>query len=273
VTSNLQRQPHQRHQVHKKYNANVRQNGKRRSNVSNHRGEQRHPHEVCSHHKIHHPWCIQQKKPRLEETSSMFRRRSTSRDRSSEEDETVQRLFQSLGHLAITDKAFELQPFTGALNSNEQPDKWVEKFQCYVAFRKINEADQLQLFKLLMRDQAADWLTSLPDHKRLDIHDLFREFQSRYELSRVAKWKQTANLWKRKQEVNESVDDYIAAMQTLAKRINMPTDLVIDAIIQGLNRRFACMSYIQAQIRSTAYYRLRVCQKWHTTLIPHSQIN
>jgi hypothetical protein len=181
------------------------------------------------------PVVYSTKKPRLEETSSMFRRRSTSRDRSSEEDETVQRLFQSLGHLAITDKAFELQPFTGALNSNEQPDKWVEKFQCYVAFRKINEADQLQLFKLLMRDQAADWLTSLPDHKRLDIHDLFREFQSRYELSRVAKWKQTANLWKRKQEVNESVDDYIAAMQTLAKRINMPTDLVIDAIIQGLN--------------------------------------
>jgi hypothetical protein len=86
-----------------------------------------------------------------------------------------------------------------------------------------------------MRDQAADWLTSLPDNKRLDIHDLLHEFQKRYELSRVAKWKQTANLWKRKQGVDESVDDYIAAMQTSAKRINMPTDLVIDAIIQGLN--------------------------------------
>jgi hypothetical protein len=119
------------------------------------------------------PVVYSTKKPRLEEQSSIFRQRSTSRDKSTEEDETVQRLFQSLGHLAITDKAFELQPFTGALNSNEQADKWAEKFQRYVAFRKINEADQLQLFQLLMKDQAADWLTSLPDHKRLDIHDLF----------------------------------------------------------------------------------------------------
>jgi hypothetical protein len=78
-------------------------------------------------------------------------------------------------------------------------------------------------------------LTSLPDNKRLDIHDLLHEFQKRYELSWVAKWKQTANLWKRKQGLDESVDDYIAAMQTAAKRINMPTDLVIDGIIQGLN--------------------------------------
>jgi hypothetical protein len=84
-------------------------------------------------------------------------------------------------------------------NSSDQAEKLVEKFQRYVAFRKINETDQLQLFHLLMRDQAANWLTSLPDNKRLDIHDLLHQFQKRYELLRVAKWKQTANLWKRKQ--------------------------------------------------------------------------
>jgi Mg/Co/Ni transporter MgtE len=108
-------------------------------------------------------------------------------------------LFESIGDLSITDKAFALQPFTGAMNSSDQAEKLVEKFQRYVAFRKINETDQLQLFHLLMRDQAANWLTSLPDNKRLDIHDLLHQFQKRYELLRVAKWKQTANLWKRKQ--------------------------------------------------------------------------
>jgi hypothetical protein len=83
------------------------------------------------------PVVYSTKKPRLEEQSSTFQRRSVSRDRSSEE-ENIQRLFESIGHLSITDKAFALQPFTGAINSSDQADKWVEKFQRYVAFRKIN---------------------------------------------------------------------------------------------------------------------------------------
>jgi hypothetical protein len=44
------------------------------------------------------------------------------------EEENIQRLFESIGHLSITDKAFALLPFTGAMNSSDQADKWEEKF-------------------------------------------------------------------------------------------------------------------------------------------------
>jgi hypothetical protein len=92
----------------------------------------------------------------------------------------------------------------------------------------------VQLFHLLMRDQAADWLAALPETRKLYIQNLTHEFVKRHELLRVEKWRQTADLWKRKQPADESVDDYVASMQAAARRINMATDSLIDAIIQGL---------------------------------------
>jgi hypothetical protein len=172
-------------------------------------------------------------KPRIMGRPSTFSHRHTSRD-SSPEEENVRRLFETIGHLSISDSAFALQPFSGSTHSSESAEKWLEKFRRYVAFKKITEADQVQLFHLLMCDQAADWLAALPDVRKMFIQDLMQEFVKRHELSRVEKWRQTADIWKRKQAIDESVDDYVASMQAAARRINMATDSLIDAIIQGL---------------------------------------
>jgi hypothetical protein len=172
-------------------------------------------------------------KPRLMERPPTFVHRPTHRD-SSQDEENVRQLFETIGHLSITDTAFALQPFSGSAHSSESAEKWLEKFRRYVAFKKITEADQVQLFHLLMRDQAADWLAALPDVRKMFIHDLMQEFVKRHELSRVEKWRQTADIWKRKQAAEESVDDYVASMQAAARRINMTTESLIDAIIQGL---------------------------------------
>jgi hypothetical protein len=53
-------------------------------------------------------------------------------------------------------------------------------------------------------------------------------------MSCVEKWRQKAELWKRKQGSTESVDDYVAAMQAAAKRIYMPETYLADAIMQEL---------------------------------------
>jgi hypothetical protein len=172
-------------------------------------------------------------KPRLMERPPTFVHRPTHRD-SSQDEENVRQLFETIGHLSITDTAFALQPFSGSAHSSESAEKWLEKFRRYVAFKKITEADQVQLFHLLMRDQAADWLAALPDVRKMFIHDLMLEFVKRHELSRVEKWRQTADIWKRKQAAEESVDDYVASMQAATRRINMTTESLIDAIIQGL---------------------------------------
>jgi hypothetical protein len=179
------------------------------------------------------PIVYSSSKPRLTEQPPTFGRRHTARD-SSPEEENVRRLFETIGHLSITDTAFALQPFTGASHSEESAEKWLEKFRRYDAFKKITERYQVQLFHLLMRDQAADWLAALPDARKMYIQDLTHELMKRHELSRVEKWRQTADLWKRKQAADESVDDYVASMQAAARRINMAKESIIDAIIQGL---------------------------------------
>jgi hypothetical protein len=85
-----------------------------------------------------------------------------------------------------------------------------------------------------MKDQAADWLTSLPRFRKDDIHVLKDEFMKRHQMTRVEKWKQTADIWRRRQGPAEPLDDYIAAMQAAARRVKMSQSSLADAIIQGL---------------------------------------
>jgi hypothetical protein len=55
---------------------------------------------------------------------------------SSSDKENIRRLFETIGHMFITDAAFALQPFTGSTHSGEPAQKWLEKFRRYVAFKK-----------------------------------------------------------------------------------------------------------------------------------------
>jgi hypothetical protein len=160
--------------------------------------------------------------------------RTCKRD-TSDEAEEVKKLFHTLSHSSISDAAFALQPFTGSSHCGDQAEKWLEQFSRYVAFKKLDEDDQLQLFHLLMKDQAADWLTSLPRFRKDDIHVLKDEFMKRHQMTRVEKWKQTADIWRRRQGPTEPVDDYIAAMQAAARRVKMSQSSLADAIIQGLH--------------------------------------
>jgi hypothetical protein len=99
---------------------------------------------------------------------------------------------------------------------------------------KLGKDDQLQLFKLLMKDKAADWLRALPEHKKAEMDLLTRVFITRHKMLRVEKWRQKAEIWERKQGPTECVDDYVAAMQAAVRRIDMPEIYLADAIMQGL---------------------------------------
>jgi hypothetical protein len=169
----------------------------------------------------------------LSEKPTMVSVQSYKKD-SNDETEEVKKLFQTLGHLSISDAAFALQPFTGSSHCGDQAENWLEQFSRYVTFKKLNEEDQLQLFQLLMKDQAADWLTALPRFRKDDIHVLKEEFMKRHRMTRVEKWRQTADIWKRRQGPTEPVDDYMAAMQAAARRVKMAQSSLADAIIQGL---------------------------------------
>jgi hypothetical protein len=152
-----------------------------------------------------------------------------------DEGEEMRRFVDALGHISISDAAFALQPFARSAHCGDLAEKWLEKFNMYCAFKKLGDEDRLRLFHLLMKDRAADWLRALPEHKKKDIDSLTQEFIVRHQLSCVEKWKQKAELWRRKQLPTESVDDYVATMQATARRLNMPEPYLADAIMQGLH--------------------------------------
>jgi hypothetical protein len=154
--------------------------------------------------------------------------------RSTSPDADMEKFLRVVGFMSISDTAFHLLPFSGSANSGEHAEKWLEQFNMYTSFKKLDDDDKLRLFQLLMKDQARDWLASLPDDKKTHITILMDEFRKRHELTRVDKWKKTADIWKRQQLSQEPVDDYISSMQAAARRIKMSESLLADAIIQGM---------------------------------------
>jgi hypothetical protein len=150
-------------------------------------------------------------------TTSGVTRRSYGQPR--DEGEEMRRFFDALGHMSVSDAAFALQPLAGYAHCGDLAEKWLEKFNMYCTFKKLGDEDRLRLFHLLMKDRAADWLRALPEHKKRDINSLTQEFIQRHQLTCVEKWKQKAELWRRKQLPTESVDDYVATMQATARRL------------------------------------------------------
>jgi hypothetical protein len=147
-------------------------------------------------------------------------------------------------HLAISYNIFSLKPFSGSAHCGDEAEKWLENFHLHTSFRKMAGHDKSQLFMLLMTEQAADWLWTLPADEKTDTDTLVAEFKKRYELTRVDKWHRTAEIRARHQKDQEPVEDYMAHMQNSARIICMSESSLIDAILQGLRTelRFSCYS-------------------------------
>jgi hypothetical protein len=54
----------------------------------------------------------------------------------------------------VSDTPFQLLLFTGVANNPEKADEWLEHFERNALFRGIEGDKKVQLFHLLMEDQA-----------------------------------------------------------------------------------------------------------------------
>jgi hypothetical protein len=148
---------------------------------------------------------------------------------------------QGSGKISIRDAAFTVGFFTGTGDGEQTAEEWLEALRKYIAFKKISTDDALHLFQMLLKGPAAIWLRSVPQRSLANFATLCQEFTERYALTRIEKWRQTSEIWKRRQGPQESTDDYIATMQLMAKRIDMPQTSLIDAILQGLRSEIRLM--------------------------------
>ena len=97
-------------------------------------------------------------------------------------------------------------------------------------------------------EQAADWMTALPTTTETRFDSLVLAFKKRYDLSEAAKWKAEKGIWGRAQGRTESIDEYVTSMQLMANKVNMPSDTLKKAIIQGLKPEL-CLFVLNANAK------------------------
>src|SRR5664279_177057 len=145
------------------------------------------------------------------------------------------RVMKSMQTMAVNDSGFTPKPFKGALADTDNVEKWLDYFKTYVQFRGIQGPAKLQLFTLLLQDQAADWLRTIADDVTADFKALLAAFRQRFAPSELNRWKKATTLWTREQQPSESVDTYCTDIINLARAVKIKDNEQIKfAMIKGL---------------------------------------
>jgi Retrotransposon gag protein len=92
--------------------------------------------------------------------------------------------------------------------STENAKEWLQYIESYFDYKELSDEKKLKLFKLLLRDTAADWYCNLPENQTDSIEHLMVAFRARYDSSDIVKYRSAQTVFQRKQLHDESVDEY-----------------------------------------------------------------
>ena len=131
--------------------------------------------------------------------------------------------------------------FHGRLDENGS--EWVRQLQNYCAFRGFDDDRALALMKVLLVDAAANWFESLDADSTKSYAALLKSFKTRYMPPAALKFRSAKELFSRRQQPNESTDQYIEAMSKLARQVaqnvSQSEDMARFAIMNGLKPAIA----------------------------------
>lgn len=128
-------------------------------------------------------------------------------------------------------------PYRGA--PGESALDWLSGFTKYCTFKGVNEDRKKALFCLMMLGPANDWVDSLNAEQTASYAQLEAAFKDRYGTPECMKFKGVSNIFARRQGYNENVNDYIAAVQKLAKENGLQDEMTLYAILNGLKPELA----------------------------------
>jgi hypothetical protein len=160
-----------------------------------------------------------------------------------------------LPEASLTPKAFG-----GSTAEIDNAERWLRYLNQYVQYRHLCDDEALTLFKLLLTDQAQDWLFALPEDQADSFHRLQEAFMTRYMPNPLQRYQKASNMWSRMQQDNESFDSYFTAILSAANQINQ---------IKLRDEQQLCFCLIRGL---KPHLRLHVLQNSHDTLeeIQHS---
>jgi hypothetical protein len=96
-----------------------------------------------------------------------------------------------------------------------------------VAYKGLNEENQLALFKLRLGETARDWLMALPDDNKDTFAHLSAAFLARFQPKEIEKYKFTRDLFNQKQKPGQSVDAYVTDLRTKAAIVGLDAKSLI----------------------------------------------
>ena len=117
---------------------------------------------------------------------------------------------------------------------DEDGDVWLRHFLNYCRYKDYTDAKSLALIKVLLAGNAAVWLDSLPNATLTDFNALQQAFNERYKTPEIIKFRSAKEIFSRRQQPNESCDDYIAHMRKLARQISADDKMTRYAVLNGL---------------------------------------
>jgi hypothetical protein len=82
----------------------------------------------------------------------------------------------------------------------------VALFKSVRAISQSTDEEALTLFKLLLTDQAQDWLYALPEDQSDSFHRLQDAFMKRYTPNPLQRYQKASHMWARVQQPEESSD-------------------------------------------------------------------
>jgi hypothetical protein len=126
---------------------------------------------------------------------------------------------------------------------DDDADGFVRAFDRYIKYREITDnGKKLNLFAVLLKDNAADWYDALSEVSKDTFEHLNKAFAARYQSPDSLKYKCANDLFTKKQAETESVDEYITRLRKLARLIGADDRILTFAVINGLK------PYLSAQV-------------------------
>ena len=123
--------------------------------------------------------------------------------------------------------------FTG-VTADQSAERYVEYFERYASFKQLSDRQRADLFCLLMRQGAQDWISTLDPDIVANYRLLLAVFKKQYFRNPNLRWQEASNLWTDTQRKGESVNDFIARLRRNAMHLGLSDQLFQYAILHGL---------------------------------------
>ena len=89
-------------------------------------------------------------------------------------------------------------------------------------------------FHMLMQNAGERWFQVLEEATKKDITLLYEAFKQRFLTSARSRWAAIEEMKNKTQQPTESVDDYVEAMQRLARQLDKQDSDIVECVVLGL---------------------------------------